>query len=556
MFKRLRTLLLLLCFVVAAGVYAQGAPERINDALADLSTRLGITITLNDLQNWSWGQDNYPDTSLGCPQAGQVYAQVLTVAYQFDLTYGGNIYDYRVAADGSLVLLCSITALAEVTEVPLGVGGDPSLSNPICPAPPVGIIYPPTRFIFGIQGRVTPGLPNNVRTEPNVNGALAGEIPGGATFNILAGPQCDEFGNLWWQVDFDGLVGWTAEFTNGQYLLEPATAALLPTGLEAISVDNADQISEVSRLQGNFAPALAWSKSAEADAPPLLIALGARGSGGAWIYDTNAISESARIVQPGTDLTTIAVGPESTLPLFGSENGGIRLWDISANTTLVERAFLQSQADPVSAVAFSSDGTTLAATGGRAVLQQDVPENQFAISLWDVATVSQKPVALRGHTAEVISLIFNSDNTMLYSGSQDATVRFWNVADGSSTSTQLPAAVNAMALTSDGTTLIIGLVNGSIQTVDIAASIASPFAQNGTPITSVSISPDGTLLAFGDGGGIVHVWDIAERTELMVLQGHTGLVENLSFSPDGTLIASLGEDNTIRLWAVVGGSVG
>lgn len=91
MFKRIRYLFVLLCFVVASGVYAQGAPERINDALADLSNRLGITITLNDLFNWTWGQDNYPDTSLGCPQAGQAYAQVLTVAYQFELTYGNNV---------------------------------------------------------------------------------------------------------------------------------------------------------------------------------------------------------------------------------------------------------------------------------------------------------------------------------------------------------------------------------------------------------------------------------------------------------------------------------
>lgn len=45
----------------------------------------------------------WPDTSLGCPQPGMMYAQVITPGYQFILEYEGKQYDYH-AGRGHLVL--------------------------------------------------------------------------------------------------------------------------------------------------------------------------------------------------------------------------------------------------------------------------------------------------------------------------------------------------------------------------------------------------------------------------------------------------------------------
>jgi hypothetical protein len=81
---------------------------------------------------------------------------------------------------------------------------------------------PPSQLIPGIQGRVTPGLPNSVRTLPG-GGVVVGQIPGGSVFDVVSGPQCGGDGRLWWQVSYNGLVGWTAEGENGVYWLEPTT---------------------------------------------------------------------------------------------------------------------------------------------------------------------------------------------------------------------------------------------------------------------------------------------------------------------------------------------
>ena len=79
-------------------------------------------------------------------------------------------------------------------------------------------------------------------------------------------------------------------------------------------------------------------------------------------------------------------------------------------------------------------------------------------------------------------------------------------------------------------------------------------------------SPDGSTLASGsdsftvissfdvDAVNIVvdpapvRLWDVASGQEKATLQGHTGNVSSVSFSPDGSILASGSFDGTILLW--------
>jgi uncharacterized protein YraI len=68
---------------------------------------------------------------------------------------------------------------------------------------------------------VTPGLPNNLRSQPTQTAERLLRIPAGATFSVLAGPQCGD-GYTWWQVEYNGTTGWTAEGGGDEYWVEPA----------------------------------------------------------------------------------------------------------------------------------------------------------------------------------------------------------------------------------------------------------------------------------------------------------------------------------------------
>lgn len=81
---------------------------------------------------------------------------------------------------------------------------------------------PPTRLEPLTNARVTPGAPNNVRGEPDLQAEIVGQVPGDAVFNLLSDSVCAD-GYLWWEVAYQGTVGWMAEGYGDTYYVEPYT---------------------------------------------------------------------------------------------------------------------------------------------------------------------------------------------------------------------------------------------------------------------------------------------------------------------------------------------
>lgn len=110
----MRTLFVLTAVLAMALIFAPNPaqaqdPPQLQAALADLSARVGTEVTVNNITSYTYESQQFSDTSLGCPQEGQTYAQVVTPGYQFTITYAGQQYDYRVSDDQSIVILCSVS---------------------------------------------------------------------------------------------------------------------------------------------------------------------------------------------------------------------------------------------------------------------------------------------------------------------------------------------------------------------------------------------------------------------------------------------------------------
>lgn len=79
-----------------------GSEAALAAAIADLSAQTGVPadqITVDAVEPMDW-----PDASLGCPQEGMMYAQVITPGFLMVLTAQGQTYEYHTDQKGNVVL--------------------------------------------------------------------------------------------------------------------------------------------------------------------------------------------------------------------------------------------------------------------------------------------------------------------------------------------------------------------------------------------------------------------------------------------------------------------
>lgn len=86
-------------------------------------------------------------------------------------------------------------------------------NQPVCPN------FMPSRLFPGQHGQVTPGDANNIRINPTVTAEIVGQIPGGAFFDIVSGPECND-NTAWWYIRYNGQYGYTAEGMGSEYFVE------------------------------------------------------------------------------------------------------------------------------------------------------------------------------------------------------------------------------------------------------------------------------------------------------------------------------------------------
>jgi WD40 repeat protein len=67
-------------------------------------------------------------------------------------------------------------------------------------------------------------------------------------------------------------------------------------------------------------------------------------------------------------------------------------------------------------------------------------------------------------------------------------------------------------------------------------------------IYSLSYSADGKLLVAGNGDGEIIAWDVAKKSEAWRIKAHKGAVSSIAVSPTGKYLTSSGYDKTVKIW--------
>jgi hypothetical protein len=206
----------------APTTFGDPPPDEFFTALEALSTLVGETLTVDSFSNLTSSYEYTPTTfsnsALDCPSAGQTINPTPVEGWIINLRYLGVRYQYRIATgDPASLIRCTNPGAGTIGTTSSSIGRVVEAGVP-------GATCTTTRLQAGGNAQVLFDPPNRLRNAANGStSTVIGLIPAGATVTLISGPTCDR-GLLYWEVDYNGTRGFTAESEGSIYYLGPVAS--------------------------------------------------------------------------------------------------------------------------------------------------------------------------------------------------------------------------------------------------------------------------------------------------------------------------------------------
>jgi WD40 repeat protein len=298
---------------------------------------------------------------------------------------------------------------------------------------------------------------------------------------------------------------------------------------------------QVAALKGHASGvhALAFSPDGQ-----MLASAGADRAVKLWDLGTN--KERATLNGHTGLVTCLAFTADGNRLATGSEDRTVRLWDPLTGDNDRERGRLKLEDQgQVRCLAFSPDGKYLAVGCRR----------RPSIGLFAVGDL--RPVAtFWGHLDQIHTLAFSPDGALLASGSDDRTVRLWEVRTGAQRFTLQghDGGIRSLTFSPDGRLVASAGADSRVRLWDVASRVLvnqddqDLDQSSASRIVSLVFSPDGRTAISGGHDGRLRLWDVESRLETAAWRAHRDLIWSLALTADGRTLATGSEDGTVRLW--------
>lgn len=192
-----------------------------------------------------------------------------------------------------------------------------------------------------------------------------------------------------------------------------------------------------------------------------------------------------------------------------------------------------------------------------------VRERDFPLQHRALFSPASQVTSFDGHTGNVTALGFHRDGKWMYTGSEDKTIKIWDLrAPNCQREYECNAAVNTVVLHPNQAELISGDQQGNIRVWDLTANACSRelVPAGAVGVRSLSVSADATRLVAANNSGACFIWRLSHSEPrgaegvafepLRRLQAHDTYVLKVALSPDGTKLATTSADHTVKLWSM------
>ncbi len=235
----------------------------------------------------------------------------------------------------------------------------------------------------------------------------------------------------------------------------------------------------------------------------------------------------------------------SRLAIRGAYLQGVEMQDATLSGAVMRECVFTEAFDAITAMTISRSGQYWAAISRRGEVRVWREEGKLLHLAW------------QAHTDTTYALALSPDEHTLASGSDDGSVKLWDVESGallwSGWRTQ---SIMGLAFSPDGRLLASGGVDTTVRIWDAKLGTLLEELPHPSSVVSLAWSPDGRLLASGDFAGTIRLWAIppsGPATCVQTLSGHRIWVPRLAFAPDGSRLASASWDTTVKLWELASG---
>jgi dipeptidyl aminopeptidase/acylaminoacyl peptidase len=200
---------------------------------------------------------------------------------------------------------------------------------------------------------------------------------------------------------------------------------------------------------------------------------------------------------------------------------------------------------PITAVAFSPDGTGVASAG------------YHEVNLWNVGDGALAR-RLRGLPERVYDVAYSPDGRWLATAGGDpgqyGAARLWVAEPGGGGKpvrdlVESADSLFAVAFSPDSKLVAAGGADRAIRVWEVeTGKLVATIEDHADWVLDLAFSPDSKRLASASRDKTSKVFDVVKRESLVTFPGHAEAVYAVTFAPDGKSVATGGSDNQVRIW--------